>query len=340
MLDPSPFLNLPLIWGGVLALAVFLYVLLDGFDLGCGILFPFAPSHECRSRMMNSIAPFWDGNETWLVLGGGGLLAAFPLAYSIFLPAVYLPLIAMLLGLVLRGVAFEFRFKAGERDRKIWDYSFHLGSLTASFFQGVILGAYVQGIAVKNNAYAGAAMDWLTPFALCCGLAVVAGYALLGATWLVMKTEDRTQAWARRTARYLLLPILFFMALVSLWVPFLSEAIATRWFSTPNIFYLSPVPLTVAAAMLTLWKALNDEKAELKPFLLTMSLFALGYLGLAISVWPHVLPPGLTLEQAAARPESLSLLLLGVAPILPIILAYTAYSYRVFRGKSSHEALY
>lgn len=226
MIDFSPWLDLPLIWGFLLATAVFLYVVLDGFDLGCGILFPFAPSDKCRSRMMNSIAPFWDGNETWLVLGGGGLLVAFPVAYAILLPALYLPIMLMLMGLIFRGVAFEFRFKADERDRKLWDIAFHAGSLLATFMQGVVLGNIVQGVAVEGRHFAGGPLDWANGFAIVTGISLVFGYALLGATWLVMKTENDTQAWARNAAKYVLGFVVIAMGVVSIAMPFVDPRIS------------------------------------------------------------------------------------------------------------------
>lgn len=340
VLDFSPYIDLPFIWNGIIALAIFLYVLLDGFDLGVGILFPFAPSHNCRNKMMNSVAPFWDGNETWLVLGGGGLFAAFPLAYSIILPAFYVPVILMLLGLIFRGIAFEFRFKADESHRKIWDYSFHFGSLTAAFFQGVILGAFVSGINVRELAFAGGSFDWLTPFSVMTGAALVFGYVLLGGCWLIMKTEGETQSWARKSANYSLLYVLFFIALVSLWVPFIHTSIEERWFSLPNIFYLSIIPILTVLVAVRLLYVLAWKTYEVEPFFLTIALFILCYAGLGISLWPWMVPYKLTYWAAAANPSTQSLELIGVIALLPLILGYTAYSYYVFRGKSSEKEIY
>ena len=339
MLDFSTFIDLPLLWALIIATAVFLYVLLDGFDLGCGILFPFAPSDKCRNRMMNSIAPFWDGNETWLVLGGGGLLAAFPLAYSVIMPALYLPVIFMLLGLVFRGVAFEFRFKTTGRDRKLWDISFHAGSLLAAFMQGVILGTIVQGVEVEGRQFAGDALYWASGFSMMTGLAVVFGYALLGATWLVMKTEDKTQKWARKAAIYVLGFVAFFMAAVSISMPFVDPRVFTVWFTAPNIYYLAPIPALTLAGFLLLFFDLR-AKAEVRPFFTAIGLFFLGFLGLCISLYPWMVPYVFTIHEAAAANTSLSLMLIGVAIFLPLILAYTAYSFYVFRGKSSHESGY
>lgn len=340
MFDFAPHINLPLIWGGIIALAVFLYVLLDGMDLGVGILFPFAPTDMCRNKMMNSIAPFWDGNETWLVLGGGGLFAAFPLAYSILMPAFYIPVILMLLGLIFRGVAFEFRFKAHASYRKIWDYAFHFGSLTAAFFQGVMLGTLVGGIQVSGRSFAGSSFDWLNSFALMTGVALIFGYSLLGATWLVMKTESETQSWARKTASYVLIYVFLFMGLVSLWVPFINDSIALRWFSLPNFLYLLPIPLLTFFLGVRLYYFLVWKKTEIKPFVYTIILFVLCYIGLAISLWPWIVPYQVPYWQAAASTKSQSLLLIGVIFLLPFILAYTLYSYYVFRGKSTEKPHY
>lgn len=339
MLDFSTVIDLPLIWGGLIATAIFLYVLLDGFDLGVGILFTFAPSNNCRERMANSIAPFWDGNETWLVLGGGGLFAAFPLAYAVLMPAFYLPVIIMLLGLIFRGVAFEFRFKAQPSHRPTWNYAFHFGSLVAAFMQGMMLGTFVQGVEVDGRSFSGGPFDWVSGFSMLTGMAVVFGYALLGATWLVMKTEDETQRWARRVASYVLGYVGIFMALVSISVPFFNEAIRALWFSFPNFWFLFPIPLATALLFGAIWLGLRHGEENL-PFFCSIGVFLTGYAGLGISLWPWVVPFAITLEEAAAASTSLSLLLIGTGLLLPLVLAYTAYSYYVFRGKTNHEPLY
>lgn len=331
-------IDLPLIWAGLIGTAVFLYVLLDGFDLGLGILLPFAPSDKCRDKMVNSIAPFWDGNETWLVLGGGGLFAAFPLAYAIVMPALYIPVIAMLLGLIFRGVAFEFRYKA-DTSKKLWDMAFHFGSLTAAFMQGVILGGLVQGIAVEGRSFAGGAFDWLSGFSIICGLGVIAGYVLLGATWAVMKTDGETQSWAKNAAQYVLLFVALFMGLVSLWVPFLENNIHERWFGGDHFYVLLAIPAITAVLFFCIFRSLR-KGYEVRPFLFSYALFLMGYAGLAISLWPYAVPFQVTIWEAAAAPESLSLMLVGAVIMLPIILAYTGYCYYLFRGKSSHVASY
>jgi cytochrome bd ubiquinol oxidase subunit II len=339
MFDLSQHIDVALVWYALIATAIFLYVLLDGFDLGVGILFPFAPSDKCRDRMMSSIAPFWDGNETWLVLGGGGLFAAFPLAYAILMPAFYIPITIMLLGLILRGVSFEFRFKASGTSRKLWDHVFHFGSLVATFSQGVVLGAFVQGVAVDGRSFAGGPFDWLSAFSIMTGMALVFGYALLGATWLIMKTEDITQAWARRSAGYLFGFVAFFMGMVSLVMPLMNHRIRDLWFSLPNFYMLQPLPLLSIFFFFLLWRDLH-RKTEARPFFLTQGIFLMNYIGLGISMWPWLVPFEVNFRRAAAAPESQSLMLVGTVVLLPIILAYTAYSYYVFRGKSSHDVTY
>lgn len=340
MFDFSSTIDLPLIWAMLITTAIFLYVLLDGFDLGTGILFPFAPSDKCRDRMMNSIAPFWDGNETWLVLGGGGLLAAFPLAYAVLLPAFYVPIIIMLLSLIMRGVAFEFRFKSEKNTRYLWDHAFHFGSLGAAFCQGMVLGAFIQGVKITGRNFSGGPFDWATGFSVMTGMAVVFGYALLGSTWLIMKTEDLTQTWARKVAKYVLIFVGIFMAIVSMVMPLMSEHIVKLWFSLPNLYYLLPIPILTGAMFLLLWLDLNGKQHEYRPFFLSMGIFMMGYMGLGISIFPWIIPFNYTIWDAAASGPGLSLMLVGVVPLLPLILAYTGYSYYVFRGKANHEHTY
>jgi cytochrome d ubiquinol oxidase subunit II len=331
-------LDLVPVWTAVLALGVFMYVLLDGFDLGVGILFPFAPSDRGRDLMMASVAPIWDGNDTWLVLGGIALFAAFPLAFAIIIPAVYFPILAMLLGLIFRGVAFEFRPTA-RTSRKLWDRSFFWGSLVATFAQGCVLGKFVLGFAVTGRQYAGSSLDWVHPFVLAVGVGLVFGYALLGATWLVLKTEGALQEWARGKARLSLLGVLAFIGMVSLWTPFLDARIAARWFSWPNIAFLAPVPVVTAAIAWWLWRSLARGR-DLAPFLGAMGLFAMCYLGLGISLFPYIVPPGITLWDAAAAPSSQAFLLVGTLLLLPIILMYSGWSYWVFRGKVRADSGY
>ena len=331
-------IDLPLVWSAVIGFGVVMYVLMDGFDLGVGILFLAVRSERDRDQMMNSVAPIWDGNETWLVLGGTSLIAAFPLAYAVILPALYLPILLMLIALIFRGVAFEFRFKA-QRSRPVWTWAFALGSILATFAQGVVLGAFVQGFEVENRQFAGGPLDWLTPFGLTTGLALVAGYGLLGSTWLIMKTDGRLQSWAYEATVVLLVIVLAFMGVVSLWVPFLDTDIAARWFAWPNIVYLSPVPILVALTAFALYRAAK-ALLEVAPFLLAVALFLLGYLGLVISLWPNIVPPAVSIWEAASPPETQLFLLVGVAVLIPLILAYTAWSYWIFRGKVGDAAGY
>lgn len=320
-----------LIWTSLIATAVFLYVLLDGFDLGIGILFA-ARGEEDRDLMMNAVAPVWDGNETWLVLGVGGLLAMFPLAYNVIMAALYIPATLMVVALIFRGVAFEFRFKARTSGRYFWGWAFFFGSAGAAFCQGLILGGVVQGIPVNDGQFAGGPFNWLTPFSFFAGLGVMAGYALLGACWLIFKTEGALQAWARALAPWLVGAVLVAMGGVSLWMPLASEEIAARWFSLPEFYRLMPIPLAVLGLAGALLWALRQGR-ELLPYFLTMGLFLLGYLGIGISLWPHIVPPSVTIWNAATDPESQVFLLVGVLVLLPFILAYTGYAYWVFRGK-------
>ena len=322
---------LPIIWAVVIGFAVAMYVILDGFDLGIGILFPFAKSVDERDQMMNSVAPYWDGNETWLVLGGAGMMVAFPHAYATILPALYVPVIIMLLALVFRGVAFEFRW-LGVATKKHWSFAFAAGSILAAFCQGLILGGLIQGIKVENGAFAGGTFDWATPFAAFCGLGVATGYGLLGATWLVMKTEGSVATRARTQAKALLLAVLAFMAVVSLWTPLAFDRIATRWFSIPNIFFLWWIPVVTALVSFAGWRSLERGRA-VAPFISAIALFLLGYLGLVVSTFPYLVPPSLTVWQAASAPATEIFMLLSTLIMLPIIVGYVIFVYWTFRGK-------
>ncbi|MBP2281306.1 cytochrome d ubiquinol oxidase subunit II [Psychrobacter sp. PL15] len=338
MFNYGDVLDLPLIWGGLVALAVFVYVLLDGFDLGCGILFPFAGSDKNRSRMMNSIAPFWDGNETWLVLGGGGLFAAFPVAYGIIMTGLYLPVTLMLFGLILRGVAFEFRFKATSR-RYVWDFFFFAGSVIAAFSQGVMLGALVQGLQASNRLYSGGPFDWVTPFAMVCGVALVIGYALLGSTWLIIKTEHKLQVWARKISGWILSALVLAMVVVTAFMYFSDIKAIEGWFSLPGVLYIAPMPIIVLLLFFVMRKDLTTER-EYRPFLLTVALFLMGYIGVCYAMFPYIVPYQMTIYEAAAADTSLSFMLIGAGIMLPIILSYTAFAYYTFKGKSDHKPMY
>lgn len=330
---------LPYIWAIVILFAIMMYVVMDGFDLGIGILYPFFQDKEDRDLLMNSVAPVWDGNETWLVLGGAGLLAAFPLAYSIILSACYLPLIFMLMGLIFRGVAFEFRFKAHEHERPFWDKAFIGGSIVATFFQGVTLGAYIQGFDVVERSYTGGPLDWLTPFSIFTGSSLIVGYALLGSTWLIMKTEGHVQAEAYRITKRLVWLLLLAIVVVSLWTPLMDAEIARRWFTLPNLLWLSPVPLLVALCTFFLLRSVTQQ-AQAAPFLYTLALIFLCYAGFGVSLWPHIIPPDITLQAASSPPQSQAFTLVGTLIILPVILGYTLWAYRVFHGKVRHGEHY
>lgn len=323
---------LPLISAGVIGFAVAMYIVLDGFDLGLGILFPFFPRELDRDQMMNSVAPFWDGNETWLILGGTGLFVTFPRAYAIIMPALYVPLITMLLALVFRGVAFEFRWVAKPHHR-MWDIAFSAGSIVATLCQGFMLGGLLGGTRVENGHFAGGTFDWLTPFSLLCGLGLLVGYALLGATWLVLKMTGTLERRARRSAHLLLIGMLAFIVLVSVWTPLQFANIAARWFSWPNMLYLSPVPLATAAFAVACWRGLARLRVMFSPFYSAVALFVISYLGLVISMVPYLVPPSVTVWDAAAAPSSQRFVLIGVAILVPFILGYTVFVYYTFRGK-------
>lgn len=328
-------IDLPLIWAIIIIFGVMMYVVMDGFDLGIGMLYPFFKDEGDRDVMMNTVAPVWDGNETWLVLGGAALFGAFPVAYSAVLSALYLPLVLMLVGLIFRGVAFEFRFKAKPAKRHIWDKSFIVGSLVATFFQGVALGAFIEGIPVVDRQFAGGPLDWLAPFPLFCGVGLVVAYSLLGCTWLIMKTEGRLQERMHDLARPLALVLLAVIGIVSLWTPLAHPPIAERWFSLPNLFWFLPVPLLVLLTFYALLRSVARNDHVL-PFLLTLALIFLGYSGLGISLWPNIIPPTMSIWDAAAPSQSLGFMLVGALFIIPFILVYTAWSYYVFRGKVKH----
>ncbi|CRG50481.1 cytochrome d ubiquinol oxidase subunit II [Yersinia wautersii] len=332
-------IDLPLIWFVIIVFSTMMYVVMDGFDLGIGILFPLVKNSRDRDLMMNSVAPVWDGNETWLVLGGAALLGAFPLAYAVILDALAIPLTLMLMALIFRGVAFEFRFKAPFEKQPIWDKAFIGGSLVATFTQGIVIGAFIHGFPVIGRRYSGGPFDWFTPFALFCGVGLVIAYALLGCTWLIMKTEGHLQQVMHKLAPPLTLLMLLIIAIISLWTPLSHPQIAARWFTLPNLFWFLPVPLLVLVASWALLRSVR-QAGHYAPFLLTLLLVFLGYSGLGISVWPYIIPPAVTLWQAAAPAQSLGFMLVGTLFIIPIILVYTFWSYYVFRGKINHEQGY
>lgn len=328
-------MDLTVIWAFIIAFAVFAYVVMDGFDLGIGILFPTIKVGQGRDRAMNSIAPVWDGNETWLVLGGGGLFAAFPLAYAVILPATYPLIIAMLLGLVFRGVAFEYRWRDPDH-RAFWDAAFFGGSLVAAMAQGMTLGALLQGIDVAGRAYAGSWLDWLTPYTLLTGFGTVAGYALLGSTWLIWKLDGGAQKHARYLALRAAIATIIIMGAVSLYNITLNAEYARHWLTAPEIYYAAPVPILTAIIAFSMFQAISKERNS-KPFWLSIALFFLGMAGLGFTMWPYIVPPGVTIWDAAAPERSQIFMLVGVAITMPLIIGYTAWTYWVFRGKVADE---
>ena len=334
----NPILDLVPIWTLILGIGVFFYVLLDGFDLGVGMLYGLAPDTRSRNIIMNSIAPIWDGNETWLILGGLGLLAAFPVAFAVIIPAVYFPILVMLLGLVFRGVAFEFRLSDSEK-RTFWDRAFCYGSGMATFAQGVVLGSFIQGFEVSNGQFGGSSFSFLSPFTLLTGIALMFGYALLGAGWLVLKTNGEVQAAARRHGRICLVVVLLAIGTVFLWTPMMSQAVAARWFNWPNTLFLAPVPLATALLGWFTWRALGSAR-EATPFIGAMALFVVSYIGIVISLFPMIVPYHVTLWEAASSPRTQAFLLVGTLFLLPVILTYSGWSYWVFRGKVRMDSGY
>ncbi len=353
---------LPLIFAGLLAFIIMMYVILDGFDLGIGILFPFTHTEEERDQMMNSVAPIWDGNETWLVFGGAMLYGAFPAVYGQILPLLYMPIMMMLIALIFRGVSFEFRFKAN-RSKSIWNWSFAIGSITAAFFQGIILGCFIESLNPDKPVMLNH-IDWLTPFSLMTAIALVCGYGLLGATWTVIKSEGDLQKKMSHYAQGLLILIGFFLVIVSIWTPAHNPAIFQRWYSVPNILYLAPLPLITTLMMVLTWHNLSKvslahatppttsihgfespssalylsqaKRHEKKPFIYSIAIFICSYLGIGISCFPYMIPNQLTIWQGAAPDSTLRFILVGVAVMLPILFAYTLYAYHVFRGKTKN----
>lgn len=325
----EPTFDLTLIWAFIIGFGIMMYVLMDGFVLGQGILFPFAPDEESRDTMMNSVAPVWDGNGTWLVLGGAGLLAAFPLVYAVFLPALYIGVFLLLAGLIFRGIAFEFRFKANQ-SKYLWNWAFAGGSTVAAFAQGAVVGAYIQGFETEGFAYSGGALDWLTPFTVITGLGLVSGYALLGCTWLILKSEGALQEWAYNLAPKLLAGLLVVFAIIGIYTPLVDEFVKERWFDNLSIIWILPALVLLCA--LTVVRAVK-KRSEGVPFIASMGVFLFSYLALAASKWPYIVPPKFTIWDAASSTNSQLFLLLGFLFVIPIILGYTSWSYWVFRGK-------
>ncbi|WP_412503437.1 cytochrome d ubiquinol oxidase subunit II [Shewanella indica] len=332
-------IDLAVIWFVIIIFATLMYIVMDGFDLGVGILLPLVEDRDDKDIMVNSVAPVWDGNETWLVLGGAALFGAFPLAYAVIIDALAIPLTFMLVALIFRGLAFEFRFKAFEGHRKAWDRAFAIGSVAATFFQGVVLGAVISGFPVIDRSFTGSQLDWLAPFPLLCGVGLVVAYGLLGSSWLIMKTQGHLQQQMFLLSRSLLIGLLVAIVLVSIWTPLAHPQIAERWFSLPNLIFLSPVPLLTALLGWNLYLGLQRQDTY-QPFVMTLLLVLLGFCGLGISIWPYIIPPGISIWQASSPPQSQGFMLVGALFIIPIILVYTCWTYYVFRGKVSVDDAY
>ena len=331
--------DLVAIWAGIILFGVLMYVVMDGFDLGVGLLYPFVSGSHDRDIMMDSITPTWDGNETWLVFAGIMMFAIFPMAYAIILSALYIPIILMLFGLILRGVSLELRPKSSEQKKKVWDKVFLLGSLMATFSQGVVLGALLEGLPVSDRIFIGSDLDWFAPFPIFCGVGVMITYALLGCTWLIMKTEGALHERVHYLAKPILIMLLIVMIVVSVWTPFNHPDIMLRWFSLPNVFWFLPVPLLVVVSSIGLLKSIAHDD-HYKPFLLSLLLVFLGYTGLGISLWPNIVPPSVSIWDAAAPVQTQITLILGAMFFIPIVLGYTAWSYYVFRGKVKRKQGY
>ncbi|MGB1297806.1 MAG: cytochrome d ubiquinol oxidase subunit II [Psychrobium sp.] len=331
--------DLSVIWFGIIIFATLMYIVMDGFDLGIGIIMPAIQDKRQRDTMVNSVAPFWDGNETWLVMGGAALLGAFPLAYTIILDALAIPLSIMVIALIFRGVAFEFRFKSLPSHVMFWDRAFIVGSIIATLCQGMVVGAVIDGFQVQDRRFSGGSMDWLTPFSLFCGVGLIAAYAFLGNTWLIMKTEGELQKRLYKMAPNVLFLLFVTVIIVSIWTAFGHELIAERWFSTPNIYYFLPVPF-LTLLLFYLSKVAFTKQQSVRPFLYALGIVFLGFTGLGISIWPNIIPPSISIWEAAAPPQSQGFMLVGTLFIIPVILMYTFWNYYVFSGKVKESDSY
>ena len=338
------FENITVVWTGVVVFALFMYVLLDGMDLGIGILFPYAKNKYFRDQMMNAIAPVWDGNETWLIMGGVALFCAFPVVYAAFLPSVYIPLILMLMGLILRGVAFEFRFKSkATQGRMLWNTAFSFGSLLATFCQGIILGSFIHGTNIENGQFVGGPFDCFHGFSVIIALALIFTYGLLGACWLIRKTDGEIREWVTLQAKILFPLMIVGLVFISVWSPYSDEIIYNRWFTAPTLYYVAAIPILMAIVLFFLYRSLyTNPDVDRRPYQLMILMVILGFVGLGISFFPYALPKTLTIWEAASPLNTQVFALIGIVIMMPVVLCYTAYTYYVFRGKvtenmSHHE---
>ena len=327
-------MDLVIIWAGLVGLVMILYVILDGISLGVGLLFPTARDEKERDMLMGSIAPVWDANQTWLVFGGGAIFAAFPVVYGVLSSALYIPLVSFVGSLIFRGVAFEFRAHASRKG--VWNKAFFWGSLVAVFSQGLTLGGILAGIKVADGRFAGGAMDWLNPFSVMVGVALMPGYALLASTYLILKTTGPVQRRAYGQALWSGLAVLGFMAVVTVWTPWHYELVWVNWFAAPRIYFVWAFPLLGLLAAYKLIRSIKF-KQEVMPLACSVALFLAGYLGLATSLYPFAIPPTVTIWQAASQRETMRFILWGTIIVLPLVIGYTSYSYAVFRGKVGEE---
>jgi cytochrome d ubiquinol oxidase subunit II len=330
-------MSLIIIWSCLLALAILLSVVLDGFSLGVALLFPSAKEEKERDLLMDSIAPIWDANQTWLVFGGGALFVAFPMAYGILFSALYIPLLTFIFGLIFRGVAFEFRTNSD--NKRAWNYAFFLGSLVAVLAQGLTLGGILSGVRVVSGRFGGGSFDWLNLFSFAVGIALIAGYILLGSTYLIIKTTGVVQERAYRQAFWSALAVLGFQILITVWTPLHYPPALRNWLYPPRIYFIWIFPLIGLLAFYWLIKSLRDRR-EILPFYCSVVFYLAGYLGLIASLYPYAIPPNVTFREAAAQPETLQFALWGAMIVLPLVLAYMIYSYAIFRGKVSGKEYY
>ena len=330
-------MDLVTLWAFLVGLVVIFYVVLDGFSLGVGLLFPTARKEEDWDLLIGTIAPVWDANQTWLVFGGGALFAVFPVVYGVLFSALYIPLLTFVFGLIFRGVAFEFR--ANARRKEVWNRAFFWGSLVAVVAQGLTLGGILSGVKVSEERFAGGALDWLNPFSVMVSLALIAGYILLGSTYLIIKTSGSVQERARRQASWAARVVLGFQVLVTIWTPLHYPSVWTRWFDPPRIYFVWVFPVTGLMAFYGLIRSVKAGR-EILPFIFSVVFYLAGYLGLIASLYPYAIPPNITFQEAAAQRETMVFTLWGTLIVLPVVWGYIIYSYSVFRGKVGGETYY
>jgi cytochrome bd ubiquinol oxidase subunit II len=315
----------------IIALGVLLYVLMDGWDLGVGILFLIAAREQERDEMMESIAPFWDGNETWLVFGGVTLFAAFPAVYALTLQTLYLPVMVMLFALVFRGISFEFRAHSKD-SRRFWNWTFALGSLIAAFAQGMILGKLVQGVQLQHGPYG--QTFTISLFPLLCGIATVAGYALLGSAWLIYKTDGTTQTFGREVSRAAWLLTMSSFTVACIWTPLSVAEVARRWFTLPGSLFFIALAVALVAASVGFQRSIWNSRNDARPLQLAVVMTLLAFAGFGGTIWPYIVPYRISIVEGAGDLASIKFALVGIVVVLPVVLTYQFYAYRVFRGEA------